>query len=206
MSNNINDFFYKVNDALLNLDKPSDFFIENLDNEVFDIYPFSVIKELDKVEQSPIHHKEGNVFKHTMLTIDMGAKVRDKSLDKQAFMWGLFLHDIGKISTTKIRKGKITSYKHDIVGEKMVREFLETFGFLDEDFILRVSKIVRWHMQVMFVSNGRKDLYNLNQMVEEVNINEIALVCYCDRMGRVDVDENSIKKKIDFFIEKASKI
>ncbi len=38
-------------------------------------------------------------------------------------MWGALLHDLGKAPTTKIRKGKITSYDHDKVGAELVRNF-----------------------------------------------------------------------------------
>ena len=65
-------------------------------------------------------------------------------------MWGALLHDLGKAPTTKIRKGKITSYDHDKVGAELCREFLEVFTD-DEEFIKQVTALVRWHMQTLFV-------------------------------------------------------
>ena len=65
-------------------------------------------------------------------------------------MWGALLHDIGKLTTTKIRNGKITSYNHDIDGEGLAIEFLNKISD-DYDFNKKVSKFVRWHMQPLFL-------------------------------------------------------
>ncbi|MFV0520360.1 MAG: HD domain-containing protein [Lachnospirales bacterium] len=206
MEINKKEVFEKINYALLNYNKPSSFFIENIEEDFFDEYPFSVIKKLKEIEQNPTHHKEGNVFNHTMLTIDCGAKNLYKEDEKAVFMWGLLLHDIGKIPTTKIRKGKITSYNHDIEGEKMTVDFLNQFDFLDEDFKYKVAKIVRWHMQVVFFAKNMFYDKDIKKMPKETDINRIARVAYCDRLGRLGVDEKEVLDNINIFLEKAKKI
>ena len=92
------------------------------------------------------------------------------------------LHDLGKTSTTKMRNGKITSYDSDIVREKLSIEFLTVFT-KDKEFINKVAKMVRWHMQILHVVNGLP-FANIEKMVSEVSINEIALLGLCDRLGR----------------------
>ena len=117
------DLYYEIEKHLLNDDKPSVYLNKLLKEGVLDKYPFSMIKDLQDVEQNPKFHPEGNVFVHTIMVVDEGAKNRDKSNNKRAFMWSLLLHDIGKKPTTKIRKGRLTSYDHDIVGADMTRAF-----------------------------------------------------------------------------------
>ena len=141
-----------------------------------------MIKDLQDVEQNPKFHPEGNVFIHTMMVVDEGAKIREKSTNKRAFMWALLLHDIGKKPTTKIRKGRLTSYDHDIVGADMTKKFLTYFNE-EENFINEVTALVRWHMQSLFVTKNLK-FQNIGGMLEEVNINEIVLVSLSDRLGQ----------------------
>ena len=150
-----------------------------------------MIKDLLTVEQNPIYHPEGNVFIHAMMVVDEGATVRERSKDKKAFMWALLLHDLGKKPTTKLRKGKLTSYNHDTVGAKMAREFLEYFN-QDEVFINKVISLVRWHMQILFVTKNSR-FQNIKQMLEDVDVDEMILVSRCDRPGRGNL--NKLKRE-----------
>jgi len=199
------ELFLDIEQHLLNDDKPSVYLRESLKAHNIDKYPFSMIKELEEVDQNPKFHPEGNVFIHTMMVIDEGAKVRERSLNKREFMWALLLHDIGKKPTTKIRKGKLTSYNHDIAGADMTRAFLTYFGE-EESFINEVTALVRWHMQSLFVTKNLK-YQNVDAMLEEVAINDIVLVSLSDRLGRgkLKVDEiKETKAQINIFKEKIS--
>ena len=103
--------FEELNKHLLEDIAPSGYF-NSLDKEL-DIYPLNLLKKLKNVEQSKKYHPEGNVWNHTMMVVDEAAKVKDQSSHSKAFMWAALLHDIGKPDTTKVRKGRITSYDHD---------------------------------------------------------------------------------------------
>lgn len=200
------ELFLEIEQHLLNDNKPSIYLEETLKSHRLDNYPFSMIKELEEVEQNPKFHPEGNVFVHTMMVIDEGAKVRERSLNKRAFMWALLLHDIGKKPTTKIRKGKLTSYNHDIVGADMAKEFLSYFNE-ERNFTKEVIALVRWHMQSLFVTKNLK-YQNVDAMLEEVNIKDIVLVSLSDRLGRGNLKFNEIKeteKQINIFKEYISK-
>lgn len=199
------ELFLDIEHHLLNDDKPSVYLRESLKSHKLDDYPFSMIKELEEVDQNPKFHPEGNVFIHTMMVIDEGAKVRERSLNKRAFMWALLLHDIGKKPTTKIRKGKLTSYNHDIAGADMTRVFLAYFNE-EESFINEVTSLVRWHMQSLFVTKNLK-YQNVDAMLEEVTINDIVLVSLSDRLGRGNLKGDEIKEtktQINTFKEKIS--
>ena len=183
--------FLEIEKHLLNDEKPSIYLNEQVENGDFDEYPLSMIKDLLTVEQNPIYHPEGNVFIHAMMVVDEGAIVRERSKDKKAFMWALLLHDLGKKPTTKLRKGKLTSYNHDTVGAKMAREFLEYFN-QDEVFINKVISLVRWHMQILFVTKNSR-FQNIKQMLEDVDVDEMILVSRCDRLGRGNL--NTLKRE-----------
>ena len=199
------EVFLDIEKHLLNDDRPSIYLNELLKQGEFDKYPFSMIKELEDVNQSPKFHPEGNVFIHTMMVVDEGAKNRERSKDKRAFMWALLLHDIGKKPTTKVRKGRLTSYDHDIVGAEMTAEFLTYFNE-EKNFIVDVTALVRWHMQSLFVTKNLK-FQNISSMLEEVNINEIVLVSLSDRLGRGNLNYEEIKitgAEVNRFKEKIS--
>lgn len=197
--------FFKIEKHLLNDDKPSIYLDELLKCGELDKYPLSMIKDLQGVDQNPKFHPEGNVFIHTMMVVDEGAKNREKSNDKRAFMWALLLHDVGKKPTTKMRKGRLTSYNHESVGADMTREFLTYFNE-EESFISKVTALVRWHMQSLFVTKNMK-FQNIRNMLEDVDINEIVLVSLSDRLGRGNLDSTEISNtqiEINNFEEKIS--
>ncbi len=203
LSETFNEFdFHLVNDA-----EPSKYLKQLLPSGIFfDVYPFTMLGDLIKVEQSPEHHPEGNVWNHTMMVVDNAAMRRKDSKNPRALMWAALLHDLGKVPTTRVRKGKITAYDHDKAGEKLAAEFLSQLTKEDE-FVLKVSKLVRWHMQILFVV---KDLpfAEIKKMAEEVSIKEIALLSTCDRLGRGGMTYekyNEEMENIRIFLEKCSK-
>lgn len=102
----IKKLFNEIEKHLLEDEKPS-LYLNKIKNQgLLDVVPFSFLKDLEKVEQSPKHHPEGNVWVHTMMVVDQGVTYREKANDIRAFMWTLLLHDIGKPKTTKFKNGR----------------------------------------------------------------------------------------------------
>ena len=192
---NNKEIFLDIEQHLLNDDKPSIYLEQALKKCRLDEYPLSMIKDLKDVKQNPKYHPEGDVFIHTMMVVDEGAKNRSKSKNKRAFMWALLLHDIGKKPTTKMRNGKLTSYDHDKVGYSMAKEFLKYFNEEDK-FIEEVTSLVKWHMQSLFVNKGSK-FQNVDDMLKDVDVNEISLVALSDRLGRGKLDNKGVTETID---------
>ena len=194
------DLFIKIDKILLQSSKPSQEIKKLIKDGYFDTEPFNLIKKLVKIEQNPKYHPEGNVLNHILLVTDNASSIKEKSIDKQAFMWGAFLHDIGKLTTTKIRKNRITSYNHDIEGEKIALDFLDKLTD-DEDFKKRVSKLVRWQMQPLFFDKNLP-FFKPKDMLNDVEYKEIALLSLCDRLGRGEMDNQTIeaeKNRIENF-------
>lgn len=198
--------YLEFDSHLMKDEVPSIYLNSDKNVEVFEkIYPFTFIGALKKIPQSPKYHPEGNVWNHTMLVVDHAAKRRDLSKNPRVFMWAALLHDLGKASTTRIRKDKITSYEHDTVGERLSKEFLQVFT-KDTVFIEQVAKMVRWHMQILHVVKNLS-FANIKNMISEVPVNEIALLGLCDRLGRGGMTKEKVEeelKNIDLFISKCS--
>lgn len=191
---------YEINNHILLDEQPSIFLNSIVNTNIFKKYPFNMLYKLKETEQSPIYHPEGNAWNHTMLVVDEAAKLRNKSRDERVFMWAALLHDIGKAETTKNKKGKITAYNHETVGADLCVKFLQEFT-TDDTFIQKVKGLVRWHMQILHVV---KDMpfADIKSMKEETDIREVALLGFCDRMGRTNVDTIKEKNNIIMFLEK----
>lgn len=200
--------FIDFDDHLMNDKKPSNYFNELAKTGIFESkYPCTLLGNLMKVPQSPIHHPEGSAWNHTMLVIDNAGERKHLSQNPKVLMWSALLHDLGKASATKITKGKITSYDHDKLGERLSVQFLKEF-IHDEAFINQVSKMVRWHMQVLFVTKGLP-FADIRRMTSEVSIDEVALLGLCDRLGRGDMTKAKkleVEKSIVTFLEKCHKV
>lgn len=195
-----NKFFDEIRSHLLEDEKPSKYFNEILETDEFQEYPFSLLYKLKYTEQSPKYHPEGSVWNHTMLVVDQAAKVKDKSTNPEVFMWAALLHDIGKPSTTRKKGKKITSYDHDKAGETIAKEFLNNF-IKDVDLIKNVTALVRWHMQILYVVNNLP-FANIKDMKKETDINDIALLGLCDRLGRSGAERNIEEENIRVFLRK----
>lgn len=192
------EFFYEMDRHLMEDQVPSVYM-----NRIFDDllqYPFNLLLELKETQQSPVHHPEGNVWNHTMLVLDQAAMTKSKSKYPNVFMWAALLHDIGKPGTTRVRKGRITSYDHERLGEVLSRKFLSEI-MEDYNFIEQVASLVRWHMQILFVVNNLS-FAQIEVMKSEVDINEVALLGWCDRMGRGKANPKKEEENIKIFLQK----
>ncbi len=195
--------YEELREHLLRDDLPS-VYIERASQDMeFREYPFHFLLRLKETEQSARYHPEGSVWNHTMMVVDEAAKVREQSREPQAFMWAALLHDIGKPETTRNRKGKITSYDHDTAGAVRAAEFLRAFDE-EEEMIAKVSALVKYHMHMLYVLKNLP-YGNPRGMREEVDSQEIALLCRCDRMGRIGVDRREEEKNYREFIKKIGK-
>lgn len=194
------ELFLEIEKHLLEDKKPSVYLNNLLSKGAFDKMPFKLIKDLKSAEQSKKHHPEGDVFIHTMMVVDKGATVRDKANSKREFMWALLLHDLGKPKTTRYIGKKLVSYDHDKLGEQLSKEFLSNFTS-DQKFILNVSKLVRYHMHLIFIIKNLP-FTDFEGLKKYVNINDIALIFYSDRLGRGGVteeDKQTVLKEIENF-------
>lgn len=196
------DLFLEMQTHLMEDENPSVYLNEMHEKGLLCEYPFQMLHKMRDTEQSPIYHPEGNVWIHTMQVIDVAAKVKKRSRDPRVFMWAALLHDIGKPAVTRMRKGRITSYNHDQEGEKLARDFLSYF-LEDKTFIEKVCGLVRYHMQILFVVKGQA-YADLKGMKKRTDLQEVALLGLCDRLGRDTQNKEEEEKNIMLFIQKCN--
>lgn len=189
--------FLKIEKMLMEETEPSKKLNEYSKTDEFKQSVFHMLNRMKSTEQSKQHHPEGNVWIHTMMVVDEAAKLRDKSKDQRVFMWSAMLHDIGKPEVTRVRKGKITAYNHDKVGAVATKEILSK-ACKDLTFIERVSAMVRWHMQILFIAKNMA-FADIAAMKNEVDVEEVALLGMCDRLGRLGVKREDVMRDISKF-------
>lgn len=198
------ELFATINQHLLKDEKPSEYLNTLLSEEIFQNPPYRMLYLLSKTEQLPKYHPEGNAWIHTLMVVDEAAKVRERSTHPDWFMWASFLHDIGKPETTRMRHGRLTSYGHDEVGEHLAKEFLEEF-IDDEEEIAYIVGLVRYHMHILYIIKSLPHGMP-KAMVKETNIEDVALLGWCDRMGRTNAIASEEEKAIRLFYKKANKL
>lgn len=169
-------------------------------SNLIDLYP--ELKALVECKQSPIHHREGNVIAHTSLVIQEAIKLRDNLPEewKLAYMWAALLHDIGKPATTEIREdGKITSYRHDIVGAKIARKFMEKLTN-NVQLIDKICLLVRYHMTPILF-NGKTRLFKWKELHNTIPLQVLAYMCLADERGRIadDVSDKRFNKIMEIW-------
>ena len=183
---------------------------------------------LEKCEQSPVWHREGNALIHTKNVVaamhqliqefdhrtyhdDLNILVGPE--DAKLLMTAALFHDIGKVVTTEFKKGTWHAYGHEVESEKITRSIL-----WDEDFDAReaVCALVALHMEPLNLtrSNFRKlvmkmdkrltDFYSHRQAYS-ININHLFLLKIADVMGS-DITDTE-RKNLDIrFLRKCCQL
>ena len=188
----------EIQENLLICDKPS-IYLEEIKTSLKNT-PLEVLIDLEKIEQNKKYHPEGNVWNHLKQVVDTAAKIKDYANDKGSFMLGALLHDLGKGTTTKKNKqGRLISYNHDTEGEKIADKLLTYYGYKDEEK-QRILNLVRYHMHILYVIKNLP-FARTRQMKKEACIQDVALLGYCDRMGRTGANEAEERETIEKFYE-----
>lgn len=148
------------------------------------------------IEQNPDWHPEGDVWEHTLMTVDEAAKiVKQNKLNEEdslTIMFAALCHDFGKVSTTsKNEKGKIVALGHEDAGVEPTKKFLKGFKGLENKIIDKVLKLVAEHMrpsllykQSQIGNVGEGAIKKLGKDVAPATITELVMVAKADKLGR----------------------
>ena len=150
--------------ALLKADKPSIFFEElRIMDQLHTWFP--ELELLIGLEQDPIFHPEGDVWIHTMEVVDRAAKFREEVSDPYGFMLLALTHDLGKIVTTEIVKGRIHAYEHETEGMPLVEDFIKRLTN-EKDVMEYVTNMVPLHMRPNVAAYSKPALKSTNRMFD----------------------------------------
>lgn len=107
---------------------------------------FLTLKETPQDEK---WHPEGNVWTHTIMTVDKAAEItRQNNLPESQGLMLMFCalcHDLGKPQTTKLKNGRYTSYNHEQAGLEPTKKFLNALG-MDNLTTKKIVKLVTNHL------------------------------------------------------------
>lgn len=178
--------YAELEKVLLNSEKPSIFF-----QYIREIGLLSTLfKPLDKLiglKQNPIYHPEGDVWNHTMMVLDEAAKIKEKSNYPICLMIACICHDLGKITTTRMKNGKLVSYDHENQLH-LTDQFLKNITD-NKDLIVSVKILVRNHMRPNIIAQNHSSNKAIRKLIVDtsgklVNIKDTILLSKADRLGR----------------------
>lgn len=100
------------------------------------------------VQQGKKWHPEGDVYEHTLQTLDAVAAMKwANDWERLSACWAAIGHDLGKVKASQVRAdGHISAHGHELAGVPLAKKLLKRFT-RDRDLIDAVSKIIRYHMQ-----------------------------------------------------------
>ena len=154
------------------------------------------------IKQDPIWHPEGDVFEHTMQTIDAAAAISlPNNYIRKVLLYAAMCHDLGKVSSTGFsEQGKVISHGHDVQGIEKTRQLMRRITN-NKDLIDAVSKLVRYHMApLQFVDNDATPAaYKrlANKLAPHCSLSLLADLALADRRGRNPKGIRPLEKQFD---------
>ena len=189
--------------ALLQADRPSVFFetLREMD-QLEDWFP--ELAALIGVEQSPLHHPEGDVWNHTMLVLDQAAELRGGTnypglsgtgmltpSSELGFMLAALCHDFGKdVTTAAGEDGRIHALGHESAGVELADQFIRR---LTTNRKLRqyVRNMTELHMKPNILAGAQAKVKSTNKLFDQAEDPEgLILLGRADHLGRTDAEIN----------------
>lgn len=174
--------------ALLKSQRPSLFF--NTLNKMGKLGEwFKEVEDLIDVKQSPKYHPEGDVYTHTMITLDYAVNYREKAKNPLYFMLLCLCHDMGKPVSTEEINGEIHSYRHEIKGIEIIRGFLTRLTG-EKALIQYVLNMTEHHMKPFILAVDKSSVKATNKMFFSCTEPlEIIMFSMCDNCLKSDTVE-----------------
>lgn len=148
------------------------------------------VAALINIPQRCDYHPEGDVFEHTMQSLDAAArnsKSWQSKRERLIFMYAVLCHDLGKAVTTVIKDGMWRSHGHAPAGVSIAQRLLERF-VLAKDIVPIVAKLVCHHMAIgeFIHNNAHLSAYKrlAHKLHPHTNIEMLCHVSLADRQGR----------------------
>lgn len=146
---------------------------------------FPELQALVGIPQRPDYHPEGDVFEHTMQSLDAAANlIYAHDEEKFIIMLTMLTHDLGKVSTTD---AQLHCKGHEEAGVPLAEQFLTRIT--DNHFLITaVKKLVRHHCAPVQLTadNVRPQAFKrlALKLAPEVTLQHIGLVGMADILGR----------------------
>ena len=164
---------------------------------------FPELELLVECKQDKEYHPEGDVWIHTLMTLDEMAKCKtgDDYRDLYLF-YALLCHDLGKPLCSEEKEGRITSYKHESLGIEPTISFLSKLTN-EKKFIEKIVPLVKNHLAPFQLYKAESSVKAVKRLSLKCNIEDLCLVCLCDCKGRSIPDKDKCDKAVSWVLEKA---
>lgn len=147
---------------------------------------------LDTVEQSAKWHSEGDAFIHTMDALQIA---NDFSCDLDT-LWGVLLHDIGKIDCGEEIDGIIKHTHHASIGAEKALEVMNRLK-VSTSHKDAVVGIVRDHMRIKQADKMKKS--RVRRLMAEPHFEKLTLASWADSKASIPADPKDGENKFDWF-------
>jgi len=152
-----------------------------------------ILYETKFTKQDPEWHPEGHVFEHLMQTLDATALIVsnhnffETEDDKLMLMYSGLFHDLGKISTTIFKDGRIRSPGHAEAGAPLAKSMLKKITG-NKKIIDSVCLLVKYHMLPGQFVKLQASLGAYRRLALKckghTNLHMLAFLTLADRRGR----------------------
>jgi len=144
---------------------------------------FPELKALQGVVQDETKHPEGDVWTHTMMSLDAMAELKTGSKKKDMIlMLASLCHDLGKASSTKIIDNKVSAEEHN--------NFLEpTISLLErltdqKSLVDAIVPLVQEHSMPSRLYKQNAQDSEIRRLSTRVNIEDLVTLARADNFGR----------------------
>ncbi|MCK5780810.1 MAG: CCA tRNA nucleotidyltransferase [Psychrilyobacter sp.] len=133
------------------------------------------------IVQNPIYHPEGDVFTHTLMTLDI-LEIKKRTLD---IMIALLFHDIGKNHTHS------SNFKgHTRVSRDMFLEVIKKFTN-NKKLIRSSSNLIFYHATpLILMLNNKVNKITVRKLATRVDLEKLIFVYRADLLGRSKIDNS----------------
>ena len=171
---------------------------------------FPELQALVNCKQDKEYHPEGDVWVHTLMTLDEMAKIiREKEIKDEYRILYLFYaelcHDLGKPFCTEEITGRITSHKHESLGIEPTKTFLARLTN-EKKFVDLILPLVKNHLAPFQLYLADSSLKAVKRLSLKVNIEDLCLVCLADCLGRDIKDKEKCPKATSWLLEQAKEL
>ena len=168
---------------------------------------FPELQALIGVPQSPIWHPEGDVWIHTLMSVDKMVDLK-RGDDKESLkmMLAVLCHDLGKATHTQITPEKISAIGHEKAGVEPTKSLLYRLTN-EHNFIESILPLVRHHLVPSIYFRGKAKDSTIRKLATKVNIEELVTVARADFLGRTTTASlKGLYEAGDWLLKKAEEL
>ena len=164
------------------------------------------LKALQGVPQDKIYHPEGDVWIHTMMSLDAMSTLKTGDNKKDIILLlAILCHDLGKVQATKTVKGKISSIGHENILEPSL-SFITRLS--DEKALIEeISPLIKEHLMPSQLYTQQVKDSAIRRLSTRVNIENLVILARADHLGRTTKEaEKKIYPAGDWLLKKAQSL